>query len=159
MNKQRIIEPLAQLKTSKKRFEYMSTTELFGEVRIKELKTMPYSEYLQTSEWQEKRKKALKYALYRCQMCNAAEHLDVHHRTYERRGNEDIEDLTVLCRSCHDHFHKRTSNEKPQEHVHDFKVKMKKGCTIRWCKTCEESHILVQGDKPHWVPMVLIIEE
>jgi 5-methylcytosine-specific restriction endonuclease McrA len=40
-------------------------------------------------------------------VCNATTSLDVHHRTYERFGHEDVDDLTVLCRTCHDLFHAR----------------------------------------------------
>ncbi len=69
------------------------------------LATMPYTEYLLTEEWQERRRGALKRAGYRCQLCNAAERLDVHHRTYERRGSEWNADLIVLCRPCHAKFH------------------------------------------------------
>jgi 5-methylcytosine-specific restriction endonuclease McrA len=71
------------------------------------LATMPYRDYLQTPEWREKRKGALAAAGYRCQVCNFAGDLDVHHRTYERRGFEDPADLTALCRNCHELFHLR----------------------------------------------------
>ena len=71
---------------------------------------MPYQEYLQTPEWQARRKDALQRAEYRCQTCNASDRiLDVHHRTYERRGHEKPSDLTVLCRDCHELFHQRRS--------------------------------------------------
>jgi|CXWL01.1.fsa_nt_gi 5-methylcytosine-specific restriction endonuclease McrA len=70
------------------------------------LKTMVYSEYLKTPHWQERRKKHLKSTGFRCQVCNASNvTLDVHHRTYERRGQEHYTDLLSLCRSCHDLFH------------------------------------------------------
>jgi hypothetical protein len=69
------------------------------------LHKMPYKKYLQTDHWQSLRKEALSAAKYRCQLCNAEGLLDVHHRTYERRGFEDMEDLTVLCRSCHSKHH------------------------------------------------------
>jgi 5-methylcytosine-specific restriction endonuclease McrA len=32
---------------------------------------------------------------------------DVHHKTYERLGNELIEDCEVLCEQCHDKLHGR----------------------------------------------------
>lgn len=52
------------------------------------------------------RRIALARAKYRCQICNANDRqLDVHHRTYERLGREQIEDLTVLCHDCHDRHH------------------------------------------------------
>jgi replicative DNA helicase len=74
--------------------------------RLAELRIMPYEEYLQTPEWQEKREQALERANHRCQLCNSPESLNVHHRTYEKgRGNEDIADLTVLCNEHHSQFH------------------------------------------------------
>lgn len=73
--------------------------------RLAVLKAMPYAEYLRTPEWQEARRRALYRAGYRCQTCNGQGRLDVHHRTYERRGNERNSDLTVLCRPCHERFH------------------------------------------------------
>lgn len=69
------------------------------------LRTMPYAEYLKTEHWQEMRKYALKRAAYKCQVCNASGKMNVHHRTYERRGHEDIKDLTVLCEPCHRKHH------------------------------------------------------
>ena len=74
--------------------------------RISVLRTMPYYEYLQTPEWQERRKYAMKRAGYRCQVCNAyGVKLNTHHRTYERRGNEQDRDLITLCQDCHCIFH------------------------------------------------------
>jgi hypothetical protein len=31
--------------------------------------------------------------------------LEVHHRIYERLGNEVLSCLVVLCRRCHQHYH------------------------------------------------------
>lgn len=65
-----------------------------------------YEAYLRSPTWRAKRQLALSAAGNRCQLCNAAERLDVHHRTYERFGGDELPgDLTVLCRPCHDHFH------------------------------------------------------
>jgi len=69
--------------------------------------TIDYLEYLQTPEWAAKRQDAIKRARYRCQVCNHGGKLHVHHRTYDRLGNEDPEDLTVLCSICHTLFHVR----------------------------------------------------
>ncbi len=69
------------------------------------LKTMPYREYLQTDHWQALRKRMLKRAGYRCQLCNSEGRLHVHHRTYENRGNESYSDLIVLCPNCHAKHH------------------------------------------------------
>ena len=75
--------------------------------RLHVLRTMPYRDYLLTPEWQERRRCHLKSAGYRCQVCNAGGVcLNVHHRTYERRGEELFKDLITLCETCHDLFHR-----------------------------------------------------
>jgi len=75
---------------------------------LHELRAMPYEEYLHTSHLKRKREDKLRALGYRCQLCNRAASealLEVHHRTYERLGEELDEDLTVLCRPCHSTFH------------------------------------------------------
>lgn len=75
-------------------------------VRPHELRAMPYEEYLQTPHWKRKRENKLRAAGRRCQVCNRSSIiLNVHHRTYDRLGEELDEDLTVLCRECHRVFH------------------------------------------------------
>ncbi len=75
--------------------------------RITRIRTMPYEQYLQTPEWQEKRALVLERDAQRCRACNSDEKLEVHHRTYVRRGYEDLNDLTTLCEGCYEHFHKK----------------------------------------------------
>lgn len=70
------------------------------------LRSCDYSVYLASEHWQITRAFALDHAGHRCQVCNANERLDVHHRTYARRGAELPQDLIVLCRKCHEIFHK-----------------------------------------------------
>ncbi|WP_322489409.1 hypothetical protein [Chloroflexus sp.] len=75
--------------------------------RLRQLKTMPYAEYLASEEWKARRKRHLRSVGYRCQVCNTqGVVLDVHHRTYQRRGEEHYTDLLALCRTCHDLFHR-----------------------------------------------------
>jgi len=66
-----------------------------------DLRQMPYWKYLKTAHWETRRRQALADAQDRCFYCGSAEHLDVHHLTYVRRGCELDEDLMVLCRACH----------------------------------------------------------
>ena len=75
------------------------------------LHRMPYAMFLKTRYWQNRRNASLELAGHKCQLCNASESLQVHHRTYERRGYERDSDLIVLCKSCHQlfHDHKRIS--------------------------------------------------
>lgn len=71
------------------------------------MKKDQYREYLASEAWQIRRKWKLEQADHRCQVCNSDEQLHVHHRTYDRLGNERENDLTVLCRDCHALFHHR----------------------------------------------------
>lgn len=64
-----------------------------------------YDEYIQSEFWAIKVKAAKRSANYRCQICNRSEEetiLDGHHRTYERLGKELPQDITILCRDCHE---------------------------------------------------------
>ena len=67
--------------------------------------SIPYDQYLKTPHWAAVRAYALYRAGYRCQLCNAPEPLDTHHRTYERRGGEEYRDVIAICRKCHSKFH------------------------------------------------------
>ncbi len=86
-----------------------------NEQRIQELRTMPYLDYLQTPEWAAKRQQILDRDGHRCRVCNSTEQLNVHHRTYERRGDEDLDDLTTLCQPCHEYFHSREKQESQKQ--------------------------------------------
>lgn len=66
---------------------------------------MPYEDYLRTTVWERLRAQAIQEAGSRCQVCNDSVPLQVHHRTYERRGFEQTSDLIALCRRCHGTFH------------------------------------------------------
>jgi len=78
---------------------------------IENLKSMPYKEYLQTDHWKETRKKALHRANYKCQLCSNKDALNVHHNTYENRGQEKDEDLIVLCQECHAKHHEKSEDK------------------------------------------------
>lgn len=72
---------------------------------IIELRNLPYSEYLLTSHWRAIRQKALCLAKFKCHLCNNKNCLQVHHKTYINIGHESMEDIVVLCESCHNRFH------------------------------------------------------
>jgi len=84
---------------------YNESTEI-NDIRLRQLKTMPYKDYLQTDEWKARRTAYLKTVGYRCEVCNTNDKtLNIHHRTYKRRGNEWNKDLIALCHDCHGIFH------------------------------------------------------
>jgi len=92
----------------KTRHEQYETQKAKENSRLHELITMPYREYLRTPEWQGRRRQHLQSSSYRCQLCNSKDViLNVHHRTYERRGREYYKDLITLCEDCHKTFHQQ----------------------------------------------------
>jgi len=82
----------------------LPTADLLQEREIY-LQSLSYTEYLQTRHWRACKARAIERAGGACQVCNAADGLDVHHRTYERYGDEADGDLITLCRPCHRLFH------------------------------------------------------
>lgn len=60
-----------------------------------------YQEYLLSEHWQKIRSERLKMDNFKCQNCGRPFDLQVHHLTYDRIGNEDINDLITLCKFCH----------------------------------------------------------
>lgn len=70
-----------------------------------ELQTMPYFTFLNTKYWRALRRAILKRDRYRCRQCGGCEGLEVHHKTYARRGREKLDDLLTLCYVCHEETH------------------------------------------------------
>jgi 5-methylcytosine-specific restriction endonuclease McrA len=75
--------------------------------RLEQLRSMSYKDYLRTPEWRQARAAAILRAGECCSLdVTHTQGLEVHHRTYERLGEELAADLTVLCQSCHRLHHK-----------------------------------------------------
>lgn len=64
-----------------------------------------YQRYLRSPEWRKRRRAALERDRHACQWCGCRYRLQVHHLTYERFGNERLEDLVTLCDDCHKGVH------------------------------------------------------
>lgn len=117
------------------------------EKRVIQLRSMPYDEYLRTPEWAVMREQALERDGRRCRACNSETKLNVHHRTYARRGCEDLNDLTTLCQRCHEHFHKRMSQNEIMERTYmaPFQPKTAEEITTRW-EYCLVGMLLLHPD-------------
>jgi len=64
-----------------------------------------YEEYINSDAWRGKRESAFdKYGRI-CQKCQATNFLDVHHLTYTNFKHEQLEDLRIVCRPCHQSIH------------------------------------------------------
>jgi 5-methylcytosine-specific restriction endonuclease McrA len=73
--------------------------------RIAQTTKMSFKEYQRIPEWGARRNRVLIRAGYRCELCGSRGLIDVHHKTYERYGDELLSDLIALCRPCHQKFH------------------------------------------------------
>jgi len=77
---------------------------------VETLKNMKYEEFLQTDYWKMVSEQARINAHYKCQLCGCNDKkLNVHHNTYEHRGEEfkHMEDLICLCEDCHNFYHRK----------------------------------------------------
>ncbi len=67
-----------------------------------------YSDYLKSEHWQKTRKKALRRAKFKCQLCGKNNIvLHIHHNNYDNIGQEENSDLIALCENCHANYHKQ----------------------------------------------------
>ena len=68
----------------------------------------PYEDYLNSDHWQSLRSQVLDRDGYHCTRCentNINSVLHVHHKSYDRLGHESLDDLIVLCETCHKQEH------------------------------------------------------
>lgn len=64
-----------------------------------------YKLYLRTKHWEQIKQRKLSQKNYKCEICGAKRNLNIHHKTYERLGCEELTDLQVLCKRCHELIH------------------------------------------------------
>lgn len=95
-----------------------------------------YEQYIKSHEWQIKRLAALERSGCRCERCGARDgervlaqgkikHLSLHchHLTYDRLGNEELDDLEILCEWCHevaDEWRKRGDHRSCRQKMIEF---------------------------------------
>ncbi len=87
----------------------ISEYSAYKEAVYASLKSMPYSQFLKTDYWFIVSSYAKYKAGYKCKFCKSKYRLNTHHSTYENRGRElhYLDDLVVLCHSCHEHHHRK----------------------------------------------------
>jgi 5-methylcytosine-specific restriction endonuclease McrA len=81
--------------------------ELDGAYRLQHRETWNewYERYLASDQWREKRRQVLSRDRGLCQFCSNARATEVHHKTYANVGKEPLDDLTSVCRECHERYH------------------------------------------------------
>lgn len=70
-------------------------------------RNMPYKVYLKTEHWEETKEHMLEKYNHKCALCDRTDNLQVHHKTYDNKGEEKEDDLIVLCPICHMKEHTR----------------------------------------------------
>lgn len=77
-----------------------------------------YVNYLRTPYWAAKRQAAIACYGGACSKCGSRNRLEVRHLRYDNLGHEPMEDLALLCNSCHadlhGHKHKRVRRARPK---------------------------------------------
>lgn len=67
-----------------------------------------YRSYIKSEKWKRLRNAILRKRGLRCERCRRYRQkrfLHIHHKTYERLGNELLNDLEILCVDCHSFEH------------------------------------------------------
>lgn len=64
-----------------------------------------YETHLNSDKWRQLRHLVLQRDNHICQSCLLVRASEVHHKTYDRLGNEAAFDLVSLCSSCHKQIH------------------------------------------------------
>lgn len=79
------------------------------------LRMLLYKDFLRTPYWKTivLRKKFIDG---KCTCCGSTNDLECHHKTYEHHGDERhyMNELTTLCKSCHNKIHCRENIERPK---------------------------------------------
>ena len=72
--------------------------------------------YLKTDKWRNLVNLVRKRDNYQCQNCGSHDHLETHHITYERLGDEHVNHLVTLCNACHTKLHQRLGYSRNAEY-------------------------------------------
>ena len=76
-------------------------------IQRKQPKKQPkYLTYIHSKKWREKAK-IVKKRDEKCYGCGTNKKLDAHHLHYRNFGQENLNELIALCRSCHEELHYR----------------------------------------------------
>jgi len=81
-----------------------------------------YRVYMESAEWQAKRRRVLGRAHYLCEGCGTRKAEHVHHLTYVHFGNEFLWELVAVCEPCHERLHGRPIGARPRTGSNSLRV-------------------------------------
>ena len=67
----------------------------------RKMKNQEYEKYIHSNQWRKRADERLGMDGWECCVCGGSA-TEVHHLSYERLGNENMEDLVSLCHRCHE---------------------------------------------------------
>lgn len=109
-----------------------------------------YKAYLQSDHWHEFRKCVLETKGRKCEDCGVTEGVvfDVHHLSYENLGDERLEDVIVLCHSCHMARHPEKNIIKNKCKHQNLIKSWSKGYTMEFYWECADCGIIISRRVP-----------
>jgi hypothetical protein len=73
---------------------------------MKPQRSEEYYDYFESDEWKIKKNKLKSQRGNVCEHCGIEiKNLEGHHTTYDNFGDEDDEDIILLCKDCHNYMH------------------------------------------------------
>ena len=72
----------------------------------KKIPTADYRRYMESPEWSLRRTRFFSRSTKVCEACGTNINLQVHHRTYVNFGNEEDQDLRLVCQEHHTSIHR-----------------------------------------------------
>ncbi len=78
-------------------------------IKLKPSLRNEYEAYLASDAWKQLREHVILRSGNSCEICEMGPVEEVHHLTYTRIGNENLEDLLGVCQLCHRAIHSKCS--------------------------------------------------
>ena len=104
-----------------------------------------YNDHLNSDEWRDLKRKIVRERGNMCERCGSAGLLHLHHKTYDRLGEELPSDLELVCVDCH----KIADEERSQQARYDaaFETYASKKYGDRWESWKDISEVEIEFDE------------